>query len=252
MLAEFVAKIAALAAEGHKPVELPSPDPLTRRLLVGGEVQEVRIAPPPRGHHAHTLDALIAYAEGHAAGSGTPAVAWYDEDEVVLVLDDDGPRASRAVLELEKTTTYILILGLTHARPLGHKEFLRLLRVDLSGALPAGALLDRVRRIDFESGQVTRARVGRADESLGREVTAKVMATDDLPEHVTLSCRVWRGLPYEASVVCAVEVDPHAATLALVPLPDALERAVDLAMASLGDDLSGRLPASIPAYRGRP
>jgi hypothetical protein len=136
-----------------------------------------------------------------------------------------------------------------------HKDFIRLLKIDLAGALPAGSLLDIIRRVKFENGAITTSEVKKNRESLGKEITAKIDASGEIPDEVTLQVPVYSSMgekqPYPLQ--CSVEVDPtRTDAFRLSPLPDEIERVQQLAVGSILERLRVALPDGCPAYYGSP
>jgi hypothetical protein len=262
MLAEGFKFLTDLARRSSEPQLLPS-DPWTERRLIDGQVQAFAHQPEPRDHEPGCLDDLIRLAvrfEG-AVGSSTEGeslspVVWYDRGAVVVVLDDAGDRLEAATLTLEHSDVFQLLCRL-RASPreawLEQKPFVRLLRVELAGTLDPFMLLDPVRTMRWESTATTSGTVGRQQESLGREIASKVRTEQDLPEDVVLQVPVFKtpGETARWPMRCSVDADPALCKIQLLPLPDEVERVIDLALMSIRDRLVQGL-GEIPCYRGKP
>ncbi|MEW4569337.1 hypothetical protein AB1L88_15840 [Tautonia sp. JC769] len=258
MIAEAFRYLTSLARESVAPYQIAAENPDLTRYFAAGKLLEFPRPLPARDHEVQDIDDFIALvgrlanvpiAEGDEPDLSRTTV-WATLDRVVAVFDDDQRRLDRATLRMHKTTLFETIEHL--GDPMEHRDFLRLLRVQLQGALAPGTLLEKVRRVDFENGTVVRAKVGRADESLGREITGKVTANGELPESVVLEANLWRNYGYAARVPCAVEVDALRGTLALVPFPDAIDEATEAGLTSLTHYLIDQLRPGIGVYRGRP
>lgn len=250
---EYLSKLAGRASE---PKLLDSSHGRRHVYVIGEAIHDVQVPPRPRQHSVGDLADLIALAERFSAEGtdGTPVV-WYGPTGVVLVVDDQGHRLETATLRLAVSSVFAKVVELA-SRPSGvpydHKPFLRLLRVELAGAMPSTELYDRVKRVAFENGQTVRADVSRnKSESLGREITSKVSGEGEVPEEVTLMVPVYStpGETDRYALRCAVEVDPAEGRFRLVPLPDEIERVRSLAVASIGRRLAA-LPC--PSYFGEP
>lgn len=251
MITEALRYLTTLARESITPFRITPDNPDMERHLVGGQLVEF---PRPLPNRAHELINVQDFANLvgslHEASEQGGAIVWISDDEVVAVLDDEQRRLDRVTLRMPKTTLFQRIEAL--GDPMEHRAFLRLLRVDLAGTLAPGTLLEKVKRVDFENGTVVRAKVGRAEESLGKEITGKVTANGELPETVVLEARIWSSYGFTARVPCAVEIDPLRGTLALEPYPDAIENAVDEGLTVLANYLGEHLPSGVGVYRGRP
>lgn len=258
MIREALEYLTGLATKAASPVKIDS-DPRRLRYVIDGNVVEYDAPPKPRRHEASSLEDLISlakrFAETVEVDGGEHAAVWYDEGNVVLVIDDAGHRIETATLELLNSDAFVTARNLRDSpRWLEPKPFIRLLRIDLARTLEPAELLDRVRRVKFEAGQATTADVQRNRESLGREITSKVDTVAELPEEVTLLVPVYKtqGETDRLPLRCAVEVDPARGAFQLLPLPDEIERVQHLAVASIRDRLSELLPEAVPFYFGRP
>lgn len=259
MIAEALKYLSELAQSAARPVEINVPDPRRARYLTGGGAShEIARPVPPRDHGVKRLSDLIALAERFNSGPQDHApVVWYDEESVVLVIDDDGHRCETATLDLVESDAFAVVRSLaggTQSRPFDHKSFVRLLRIDLAGALAPSELLNVVRKIRFENGTITQGQVQKSRESLGREITAAVSAEAEIPDDVTLSVPVYKtdGEDGEYPLRCTVEVDPMQGCFRLIPYPDEIERVQRLAVASIAGRLEAGLPGSVPHHFGTP
>lgn len=253
--------------EASKPVKLDVSDPRQVHYLYNGVDHGFALPVPPRDHAVATLDDLIALAK-RFAGEGKVAiepaegeaadppdvVVWYDEDRVVLVIDDAGHRVERATFALDKSEVFRTIIELRNAQWLPHADFCRLLRVALKPALAPADLLSAVKAITFENGSIVAASSDRGTESIGRSIKVMVHEVAKIPEDVALYARVYRnpGETTEYRVACAVEIKPEHGALRLVPLPDAVEEAVEQAVTGIGRRLVDALGEDVPCYRGAP
>jgi hypothetical protein len=270
MIADALKFLAEQAIRGVKPEPVVLDDPDRKVFLVNGDVLEVEVNPSPRRHTLGCLGDLIVLAKRfveiefpHAdTDSETVArheylpVVWYDESRIVLVIDDDDHRAETATLKLELSDQFVRLRGLRDKPEwMDHKAFIRLLRIDFGRAIPATVLLDKVRKVKLEAGQVVNSSVGRNKESLGREIQASVSGQDEIPEHVLVSIPIYKtpGETDRYEFLCAVEIDPTLATpFRLTPMPDEIERVTQFAVSSIADRLVAGLPSSVPAYLGSP
>lgn len=252
MIAEALKFLANLGAENQAPRLVDLKDPRELTFVVGGTVMSRDIPPASRAHVLGSLGDLIALADGYASEE---SLVFFDADQVTLVFDGDGHRLERGVLRLERSFAWQVLIDLASKRAgqwFEHKQFLRLLRVDLAGTLPPGVLYDRVKRVAFENGVTVQAAVSRnKQESLGRTITSQVSGEGDIPEEVTLEAPVYSttGETARYPIRCAVEVDAARGMFCLQPLPDEISRVEAIAVASIRDRLAAS--CKVPAFLGR-
>ncbi len=255
MIADAIKYIATLAAEAAKPIEIAGLDPRVKTFAVNGKIESRAIEPSPRNHSVDQIEDIIRLANRFDGEEGCSPVVWYDEDAVVLVIDDAENRLDQARFDLKTSNVFDKIRELREDKTYySQKDFVRLLRIELAGTLQPGILLDRVRKIRWETTDARTGEVTRNRESLGREINAKVDSTADIPEEVVLEAPVYssRGERALYGFHCSVEVEPLNQTFRLMPLPDEIERVQQLAVQSIGERLAESLNEGIPAYYGNP
>lgn len=252
MLKEAIQFIADLATSGQKPTKVYGDSHKDVYMLPGGDLKEVVKSPPDRDHRVATLEALVEIAKRFKADGLSPVV-WYTFGDVCLVADDVGMRTSTVHLELNVSNTWEAVGRLRDQR-FGHKEFVLLLRLTLADALPAADLLDRIRTLKFENGAITRASIKRGEESLGREISARIDAGKvEIPDEVILQVAPFTNAGHDETypVRCIVDIDVEAQRFSLVPRPDELARVREMAADEIADRLDANLEG-IPAYYGTP
>ena len=225
---------------------------------------EPRLARPhPRDHYLDSVASLVEFVTATVKGRHTidnlaavperaGPVVWLD-DQIITVVVDDGTRRDKAVLKLPVTPQFENLQRGENLTPHTQAEFVRRLRVDLAGTLPAGSkLLELVRRIKWGSGGETVGELQHGKESMGREISAQCNGTTAFPEEITLAVRVYNvpDIPAREAVRCAVEIFPHEQRFALTPLPMQLPDAVAKVLAALYLDLRKSLPEGVLLYRG--
>ncbi len=257
-------RLVELVTKAGAPQPMDSGDARSKTFVVNGEVIERFVEPAPRRHDAGTLGDLIRLANRFAADGGeddyetagdASPVVWYSEDSVDLVIDDRGHRLETVKLPLDFSGVFQVVRRLRETQAwFEQKAFVRLLRIDLAGALDPVHLLNAVRSVKFESGSVTRGEVQKSRESIGREIISRVEPSAELPDEVTLRVPVFKtaGLREVFPVRCAVDVNPPEGKFQLLPLPDEIERAIADALAFIGAVLGDGLDESVPHYQGRP
>lgn len=182
------------------------------------------------------------YPSGFPIGGGPYAVL------SITALDET------ATLPLEYSDAWLTVRKLRERTKFSQKDFCRLLRVDLAGVLPAGALLNVVKALDFSSTGTVTGRVDRNAESFGRSIGHAVQSERPIPEFVELEAPVYKtsGEAARYACRCAVEVDFDMQAFQLIPLPDEVERVEQAAMASARARLTEGLEDGVPAYYGKP
>lgn len=251
MIKEALEYITGLARDGDHAEVLDIPDPRVQRMLVKGSLVTVDKPAAPRAHIAHSVGGLIRLANRFNADAET-CVVWYNAERVTLVVDDSGHRVNTVVSRLEHSAIYETLGALDRGKTwLAQRDFVRLLRIDLSEALPEIALLNIVRKVKFENGVITTAKLTRASESMGREIVSSVAAEGPIPEEVELQVPVYKlGTTYTGQ--CSVEVDLDRGMFRLLPYPDELYSLQQLALTTLHEELRDGLDEGVLFYCGHP
>ncbi len=240
------------------PVAVDLKDPTSIGFIADGKIVREDVPAPPRKHEVKSVDEVIRLAV-RFADPGVPTapapVVWYDEHGVTLTIDDGGYRVDSVTLRLERSDVFAKLAALAKSPAvMDQKDFIRLLRVELSGTLEPVVLLNKVRSLRFSTtSDATSVKKAQA-ESLGKDIRSKV-ETDggDLPEEVVLMAPVFKtyGQRRPVAVKCAVEVFPADGTFRLKPLPDEIEKAEQEAVQRIAERLGEELPGSVPAYYGK-
>jgi hypothetical protein len=255
MIADAIKALVELGRAADAPQPLAVSDPDNLHVVLGGKMTVVPRPLPPRGHKPETLDDLVALANRFAGADHSPVV-WYSAGAVVVVLNDDDRRDSTATLELVESELFTKVRELAaFRRAMTQKELVRLLRIDLAGALEPAALLNPVRRMTWSSSGETRATVERNRESMGKDIALTVRADADIPEEVNLRVPVFANPgegEHDVLVRCAVDVEPLEQTFRLIPLPGEVDNAVHTALADIAARLQQTLNDGVPAYQGTP
>lgn len=249
MITEALKYFASLANASVKPERVEIGDPAKVVFLVGDKEVHIDRPFPSRSHKADDLETIVSMANRFAAGE--PSI-WVDDDNVVLVIDESEYRADRVRLDLETTDVWGTIEGLKGSGSwFEQRALLRLLRVDLAGAIPSLSLADKVKKVRFENSQVTTGEKTRDRESLGREINSRVDAGVDLPEEVELVAAVYR-VGQKFSIRCSFEADPARGMFQLIPFPDEVSRVRNLAVMQIIEAISEDIEEGVEVYRGIP
>lgn len=249
MIADAIKALADLAVRATTPHKIDSGDTRKLAYVVADQMVTIDTEPTPRKHEVKSLDDALELANRFANRS---PVVWYDEDAVVLVIDDASHRTETATFRLHTSEVFDKLAELHKSKPkLDQKAFVRLLRIDLAGTLDPVVLLNAVRAVRWSS--TTDVNVGKQRESLGRDIEARCTDGKDLPENVTLNVPVYRvaGERTPLPCRCSVEVDAADGTFRLLPLPDELDKVRQAAIASIAARLGAGL-GDVPCYYGKP
>jgi hypothetical protein len=247
----------AQAAKTPKLVDVPG-DGRTAYVWDGAELREIAVKPPLRRHQVETLDDLVALAKAWAGDADCPPigspVAWHNRNRVTVVRDD-AERREFATMELRFSKTLLRLADLEQdPRPMDQRQFVRLLRIELGLDT---LLVAKFRKLDWQSGAATKGEVAHGRDRMGREIQAEVQGVEELPEEIDVRLAVYAN-PGERDesiflVRCAVEIDAANQRFTLTPLPDEIERVIDMAQASIRNRLEeGLAEPEIAVYAGEP
>lgn len=255
MIKDALEYLMGLTAKSAAP-QVVYEDESERHVLANGDVLDFAKPIPPRKHTAGTLDDLIVLANRFVEDDVAPVV-WYDESAVVLVIDDAGRRLDLVTLPLVFSDTFAVMRTLRTSRESAWKsqpDFLRLVRIELAGTIEDSLLLDRARKLKI--GQTTETKIDKRSESMGHEIRSLAGKDDEVPDDVLLTMPVYKTAGEAGRLVhvhCTVEVDvTRPAPFRLVPMPNEVERCVDVAMGDIAGRLGEGLNKDVPAYRGKP
>ena len=220
----------------------------------GNQIKEFPIPPVNRCHQVHSLLNLILYARD--ADNPAPIV-WHGTDQVVL-LTDDADRRDAVGFPLTLSTRFETLKKLAAEKPVfDHAQFIRLLRIDLG--LDNIAVVAKFRRLNWSVANDGTSDLQHGADKMGKAIAARVQGVDELPDALDVEVPVYQqtGERQVYKVKCAIEIDTLNQQLQLVPLPDELERVMDLAQASIHDRLIVALgpiddQKVIPVYYGTP
>lgn len=253
LLQETAAK--AEGSAGKATILHPDAEPRDVYLIVGPDGKHERfVAERNRMHVLRSIDQVGPFVKFLADVPGSKPVVWYSEKGVTVVIDDD-KRRDLAKLNLRKTPQVLSLQKLEEDKPkLSQRDFIRLLKVDLSPCFQEDKrLLTAVRNVNFRTGSEVRGNLQHGKESLGRDIeTAAVsQGAEDIPEEVVLQVQVFDD-PFLSDeswdVRCAVEVLPQEGAFQLIPLPMQIRGAIDLELKAIAVFLAGECDR--PVFHG--
>ncbi len=250
---ELIQKTAQKAQKARLLPEL-SMDGRKAFVQHGDQIKEFDIAPPNRMHMVRSLVDLILFAR---RPENAAPVVWHDASRVTLVVDD-ADRRDLVCFPLTLSNRFEVLGRLAEKKPvMNQTQFVRLLRVELG--LDNLATVAQFRKLDWQHTSEGSGEVQHGNNKMSKSVLAKVQGVADLPDELSIEVPVYQqaGERQVYVVRCAVEIDAVNQQLQLIPLPDEMERAVDLAQANIHERLTAALGAvdgqkGIPVYYGTP
>jgi len=255
MLKEFIESIAkqAVAAAGPQLREV-SPRSVSYAVKKDdGSVEIIDAQPTFRGHTAEDLETVVAFAHRFDSAS-----IWYSREEIVCLIDDDDRRDSVRIAMI-RSDQILKLETLDDMKPhITHRDLLMMLRTVFTPASLAKApkLIDTLRQVKFQAGQVADANIQRGKSSVGKSIATEATFIDTLPETVTLSVPIFDNAfaRRPQDVVCALEVHEAEQNFQLFPLPGEVEKAFALAEADIAAAIREMLGADnlTPVYHGAP
>lgn len=252
---ETISSLAALAVSASgadgKIVIVPLPnDPRKSFLIVrpDGTYTVGFPSEPPRQAKLFSIAQVGMFAQHALCAWGCRPAIYYSAEGVCVQMEDGAlsQKPERAGLLLEPTRVWEKLSEWAEkpsAAFLGHREFMRELRVTFGDSFSPGeleSLTASIGQLDFVQGERMQSVQIRNRESMGREVAAEVKASNGtIPEEVILDVRIYRdpALLRRHEIRCLLETDPSNGRLALIPVPGQLDEAIDRELAGIGDML---------------
>ena len=234
-------------------IEVPNePSHVLRFAMPDGTIKTEAAEAMPRGHTVESLESLILFAnkakEGKHGNANNP-VAWYGEEEVLLVTDDN-TRRDYLRLRLHLTDQFSVISE--RAKQFrSQKDFLRFVKIDLAGTLQDCSLINKLKKIVWTKSEDGNSTVEVGKSSMGKTINSEVRGVDVLPEEITVNVRVFEnvGITSKQPVRMALDVDEDSRQFRLVPLPMQIEQAIQAVVDEIARELQEGLN-DIPLYRG--
>ena len=237
------------AAASARVLNIPGNDGRKCYVDQNGTLTVYDVPPPLRAHHVNSVDDLIAAARKWNTGP----VVWISGEAIVLV-PDDADRRDRITLKLVKSAAFAKLCSLASEPELNQAELVRLLRVDLVGAVNRVGLLAAVRQIRFRQSTAGESTIQHGNESLGRTIESQVSGASEIPETVLVSCSVFSN-PGERekrlTIACDLEIITAESAFRFHPLPDELERVKDEALADIRETI-GEALGNVAVFFGSP
>jgi len=214
--------IGGLREEALEPIKIVDREDRKLFLSRDGRQLDVRIPSCPRCHQVETIDDLAVAVKRWGT---LKSVVFHGNREIVFVLDD-ADRRDKVVLVLEPTDVWARVVELGDQQ-FDQRSFLRLLRHDLAGVIPAN-LVTAIQKIEVVTSVNQRSEMAPGRERGTREFASDLHDSGAIPEVVTLMVPVYRleGLCHPLPVKCSLEytLPPSPVTFLFRPLPDQIDR----------------------------
>lgn len=247
MLVQALEFLFAAARDAKAARILPIPgDGRTCYVEHCGEIHEYTVAPLHREHTVESVADLIAAAKRW----GDQPVIWVSGTQVVLI-PTDADRRDTVTLPLVESQQ---LLFLRQCKAFSQIEMIRALRTSLVGAEKRAELITAIRSLKWRTSSEGSADIQHGKESLGRSVENEVTGSGIIPELIVVTGPVYRNLGEENnlfSIGCDLEIDAPQQRFLFKPLPDEIDSAVSLGMASIRERILAELP-DVPVLYGTP
>ncbi len=220
-----------------------------------GSLERHEAEPQPRNHVAFSLEAIAKFAAKYKDSEFLPAI-WYNRDQVVCLCNDES-RLGKVTLRLPDSPQMGMLSQLEKNKPhLSQAEIVLMLRTMFKGmccSLPA--LVDILRKVQFDTRTTGQGEIKQGMRSVGRDVESRVAGTGAIPEYVTFEVPAFHGgVDVGVRVECVLEANPEKPSFQVFPLPGQLERAwaeAEVRVKQLLEEELGELGVdNVPVYYG--
>lgn len=221
-----------VGAKQNKPELVPVPNSNKQRVFHNGvELSPILADPPLRKFKADSLESFVDAMQQFAESGPT---VFHNRNEIVGLLDSDD-RREYVNLSLSAHEQF---KSLVNVKPMSPPELVRWLKVSMYEAVPSEFYL-AFTKIDFKRRNDGSFDTVKNRESLGRQVEAEVVGTNDLPDEINVHIPVYaeHGCRMRYNVKVFIIPDPQNERFLVVLPPGAIEQVIDEAQATLQDAL---------------
>lgn len=216
-----------------------------------GTVTTLEAEPPFSNLSVFSIEDLGEVAK-NLQGNFAGAEVTYSRTGAVLLRDNNDYR-HRDTLHLTFSPQLVEIQNLEKSgKALDQRSLLWVLRTTFKDCLAkAGNLIEALRKMRWEASTTTDAEVKRGKASYGNSVALAVTGIEAVPEYVTLQVPVFAAY-FQSVQDIEFVLDPDEATktFKFLPLPGAIEKAIQAAEQELGLAVRAAVPEEIPVYFG--
>ena len=268
MIKEALQYLTDLARKGYEPHILEAKQEADDRyyLVENGTAELLTARPSPRRHAFYSLGAFVDAVNVYEADLRVPTervAVFAGRGKITAILNDDSDRRDRLKMVLPYTIAFAKLAFLAEARSLsgivdvsrGHlsqRNFLNMLRIVFAGCVDADVVAS-FRNLSQRVENQADGTVGHGSESMGRRILAEVLNEGNtLPEEIKITTPVYEnwGLNEPAFITCAVDIDPHELTIAMIPQGGQLEDAIRTADESVINYITGHAAKDVQVFMG--
>ena len=249
-----IAKLAEQACSDRVHTKAIGANPREYLLVKADGEHELHDVPPPyRNHNATRIEDLAKLQTAISPGDDadkSPAAAFYDAGEIVLVFDHEDGRDS-ATMPLICPEVFDRIRGMIRGQRFDQKNLVDLLAFDFHGALNNPGLVDIVRKINFSSTQSGSGVVNETSVSIDRSIKAELTGAGEIPDHFFVTTPVFSnpGIDGQTTIKVRLACNPDDQTFMVRPYPGEIENAIATALDQVAEQIAELLP-NVLAVRG--
>lgn len=255
--ADAIKEIERLVKDGAtaKTVQLPG-DPKGAYVLVkpDGTTELIRSEPGFHGEKLESPDDLRQFITHLNSDKATlPGGATFVDEKQAVYVFDLNDRRNRAVVGLVESDLMRWV-RVGSKETYTHKDFIRLLRIDLRGVVSGGtSMLNTIRNVKFDDAGDVRSNIQHGRESMGNSVTRQVMGADAIPEEIGITVKPFDNFSFQGEIAAAVELDLTTKRFKLTPYPDDVVALMENAIHAVAVALKARDDEPMPpVFHGSP
>lgn len=230
MLQEFLQLLQRTAVDAHGPHALPVEDKRAKHFVINGERVTVPVPAPPRSHIVQSLDSFVQsakrYGTAHAATENHSTSLWHNHKSLIAVLDDVDDRYDTVTLPLVYSETYAWLMEVGK-KQFDQRNFVSALKTILIGCV-SESLLPAIRKVEVASASKMQSEIAHGRERGTKEFAAEMANAANIPEIVSVACRVYDAvdIAFSVNVRCSLDIKLPEMEIRFVPLPNELTKAV--------------------------
>lgn len=213
---EFLAQQAVLS---QRNTFRPDSEPEDTYFLRGadGKYERMQAEPDPRDYVASAFEDFVELIKS-SRGNATKTLVMVGARGVVGLLDEV-QRRERVTFLLRPTMGFLTVKECEKRRPLGQREFVSMMRVELNGCVDP-ILIAAFKHIRFEKSSDGEQQISNSNKAISSKIQMKLAAGGaDIPEEITLDLAVYEEFPtIKKAVRCVVETCIEEGTFTLIPV----------------------------------
>lgn len=254
MLQEFLKLLQDTAVGAHGPHVLPVEDRRAKHFVISGERVTVAVPSPPRNHVVQSLDSFVSSAKRYGS-QGTEDYTtslWHNHKSLIAVLDDVDDRYDVVTQPLVVSETFAWLSEVSK-KVFDQRQFVQVLKTTLYGAV-AESILPAIRKVDVQSSSRTQAEVSHGRERGTKEFAAEMANAANIPEIVTVVCRVYDAVDVAlaVNVKCSLDIKLPEMEIRFSPLPNELVKGISATQEYIHDRLVNEWGNAESVFYGTP